>query len=238
MPACRVWAPLSQTAFACLPCFRSFEPNGLCLRPFMAIFPLALWLRPLKVIFPLALCPQPLMAILFQPYGHTSSWKYFIWPCGRTPNGNNQFSLHLTAKIDFILPTRQFVPHGGSRFHLCLTAITDLIPPTQQFAPHRNNQFLLRLTVIIDFISPPRQFTPHGNFDFSLPHNNLPPHGLTSQCAICFASWPPSSSFGIATTIIFFWFFWHCKGHHLHFALQAQSPHTFLLASRPCLSGQ
>jgi hypothetical protein len=46
------------------------------------------------------------------------------------------------------------------------------------------------------------------------------PRGLTSRCTICSASQPPSSSFGIASAIIFFR---HLECYHLLLALQAPS---------------
>ncbi len=46
------------------------------------------------------------------------------------------------------------------------------------------------------------------------------PCGLTSWHTICSTSWPPPSSFGIASNIIFFW---HLEHYHLLLALRAPS---------------
>ncbi len=63
-----------------------------------------------------ALQPRPVTAIFIRPYSRAPSWRYsfgltaaphpwryFLWPCGHASR-RYQFSLHLTAIIDFSLP--------------------------------------------------------------------------------------------------------------------------------------
>jgi hypothetical protein len=91
----------------------------------MAIFPLALRLRPpQQYSFGLAAAP---------PHGNIS------FGLAATPRHGN-ISSGLVA-----LPPHgdiSFASHGGNQFSLCLTAIIDFIPSTWQFAPHGNIDFL------------------------------------------------------------------------------------------------
>ncbi len=86
-----------------------------------------------------------------------------------SPHGN-QFSLRLTAIIDFFLCLRAIInfssPHGDIRIFLRLTAISIFFSPHGDIdffsSPHGDNRFFLRLTAIIKFSSP------HGDNQFFL----------------------------------------------------------------------
>jgi len=58
----------------------------------------------------------------------------------------NRFSIHLTANVDFISL------HGVDQFSLRLTARTNFIPPTRCFVPQGDNQCSFSLTARLGFI--------------------------------------------------------------------------------------
>mgnify|MGYP006187507643 CR=1 FL=1 len=72
-------------------------------------------------------------SISIQPHGECRF--YFTLADSR----RNRFSIHLTANVDFISL------HGVDQFSLRLTARTNFIPPTRCFVPHGGNQCSLSL---------------------------------------------------------------------------------------------
>jgi hypothetical protein len=69
---------------------------------------------------PSALRPCPLTAVFLWPCGRAPSRQYPFGLAAMPPRGGNQFSLCLTAILNFILPTQQSAPHGDNQFSLCL----------------------------------------------------------------------------------------------------------------------
>ena len=98
---------------------------------------------------------------------------YFSYP----PSQQNQFPIRPMANVNFIFlpPPRgniSFTLHGGNRFSLHLTARIKFILPSRGFAPHGGIRCSLCLTVRIGFILPIRQFVPDCKIDFLSPHGN------------------------------------------------------------------
>ena len=79
-------------------------------------------------------------SIFYSPHGECRF--YFSLADSR----RNRFSIHLMANVDFI------TLHGVDQFSLRLTARTDFIPPTRCFVPQGDNQCSFSLTARLGFI--------------------------------------------------------------------------------------